>query len=217
MTLINEIRLLIVAATLLLVIIMKWWIFFVGILALYSCGRGKFPDYEPKDEIIEISVEHQFFKANFIPLNRQESSFRKAQALLWLKLRQFYVRIVFWGKGKRRYHQFIHAGDRCPDNNSDLNKDGMINFYETIMASGEILIPLDRNLQTSRAGSDWYPFSGSNGSYLYSRSSSLLEMLPDLGYSSVQSLDLSNRVIIIYGSSAGPLIPIACAKISKEN
>lgn len=193
---------------------MKRWICFIGIFALYSCGRGKFPDYSHQEEGVEISVEHQYFKATFIPLNRQFSSLRKADALIWLKHRQFYVKINFLGVGKRRHFQFIHTGHLCPGKESDLNKDGMIDFHESIKTSGKIFIPLDGDLQTGKAGSDWYPFSGRNGNYLYTRSSSLLDMLSDLGFSSDQELILSNRVIIIYGADVGAMIPIACAKIN---
>lgn len=184
---------------------------------LFSCGQGKFPDYEPSEQRIEISNEHQYFKGNFVALNRRHSTLRRADSLLWLKLNQFYVKIVFWGRGQQRYHQFIHSGERCPDSNSDLNRDGIIDFHEALLASGEILVPLDRNLQSKKEGSEWYPISSKEGSYLYSRSSSLLKMLPDLGFSSVDSLDLSNRVIIIYSSNVRSMLPVACAEIDFEN
>lgn len=195
---------------------MKRWICFIGVFALFSCGRGKFPDYNPKETNVKISVEHQYYKAKFNALNGRRSTLKRAEALLWLKLRQFYVKIIFWGFSKRRYYQFIHAGHECPDMKSDFNFDGLIDFYETVLSSGEIIISLDGNLQTGPAGSDWYPRSGNNGSYLYTRSSSLLNMLPDLGYSSVDELDLSNRVIVIYEINSGPMIPIACATISSD-
>lgn len=183
---------------------------------LISCGEGKFPDYEPENPAIEISSEHQYFKGKFVALNRKYSTMSKGDSLLWVKLRQFYVKIVFWGRGQERYHQFIHTGDKCPDINSDLNRDGIIDFHEALLTSGEILIPLDRNIQSKTAGSEWYPISSKDGSYLYSRSSSLLKMLPDLGYSSVDSLDLSNRVIIIYSSKVRSMLPVACAEIENE-
>lgn len=169
------------------------------------------------------------FKASFRPLNGLGKRI-KAQGLLWVKGRQIYIRIVMNNSfPSLRYQQYLHTGSRCPGNGDDTNGDRIVDAYEARKASGDLLIPLDKNIQKQIKGMEWFPVSDKGGEYYYSRATALPFLMDDLyqedrfpsdGIAKLENgepLDLDRRTIIIYGTPSDPLRPVACAEIKFDS
>lgn len=193
-----------------------------------SCGKQDFPDYSDEEEVFQHEEEEATYKAQFRSLNRTSSNMT-ARAHLWIKGRQFYVKVVMKaGYPLLRYQQYIHRGARCPDERDDLNNDSILDAHEASVASGEMLIPLDKNIKVQMAGMEWFPMSDSEGEFYYSRATAFPLMMEDLyqedprpgdglvKLAESEDLDLDRRTIIIYGTPEDPLRPIACAEIKMD-
>lgn len=187
---------------------------------LCSCGKQKFPDYRDDSFIQDEQLQDQHFQASLKALNNSKID---AQYVLWIKDNQFYARI-YMKRGFRmlRFQQYIHKGPKCPGLKSDLNQDHVIDHQETIIASGEMLIPLDRDLISQQAGNGWFPETDHNGTYYYSESTWVIDMLKDLRshlnnhlgrLSDQEPFNLDQRTLVIYGTETDPLTPVACAEI----
>src|SRR5688500_12194922 len=121
----------------------RWILCICFMTILLSCGKQDFPDYSNEEEVFEHEEEEATFKAHFKSINRTSRRIR-AEGLLWIKGRQFYVKIVMRnGYPLLRYQQYIHKGSRCPDQRDDLNNDSVLDAHEVSIASGEMLVPLD--------------------------------------------------------------------------
>ncbi|MFP5384881.1 MAG: hypothetical protein ACLGHN_02295 [Bacteriovoracia bacterium] len=195
-------------------------------LVILSCGKKDFPDYQ--EEIIPVHFEEHdgVYKGRFKNLNPRRARVR-ANALMSIKGRQFYVKVAMM-KGKKgvRYQQYIHEGPFCPTMAADRDRNGIIDFTEVQIHSGEILVPLDRKLKSQLEGNGWYPTAGIEGSYYYSKAARLEELMTDLylpdpfpgdGMRKLKSGEKFNpgkRVIIIYGTPLDPLLPVACAEMT---
>jgi hypothetical protein len=194
-----------------------------------ACGKQKFPDYEPDILSSFEEQEEGYFSAQFQGLNFHRAGNVKAKSVLWIRGNQFYARIVMLrARGAVRYQQYIHKGSRCPDQRDDINGDNLIDMEEVIRASGELLIPLDRNLNSQRLGNEWFPKTDRKGMYYYTRAGAITEMMKDLRQddpypgrgngklSPGEDLAMDQRTIVIYGSSSDPLLPVACAKVVRD-
>jgi hypothetical protein len=201
--------------------------FFIFILFLVlSCGQQEFPDYNSGKDLKDYEVAPGVFSAEFSMLNKARL---QVSALFWVRDDQFYAKVVMIkGPVKVRYQQFIHKGARCPDKQDDENKDGVIDFSESLTASGDILIPLDKFIEEQDKGSEWFPKTSARGRYYYSRSASIDRMMEDLSATDtfardgisklgrLEELALSVRTIILYGTSKNPFLPVACAVIREK-
>jgi hypothetical protein len=188
-------------------------------LFIIGCGKQHFPDYSDNLEAQMEQEEVRYYKAQFFAINSNYKT--KGHALLWIKENQFYVRIVMTkGQPLTIYKQFIHKGQRCPDRSADLNSDGALDISEVTTFSGEILIPLDREVKSDDLGSEWFPESSDNGTYYYSSAADYNEFMKNLRHlqklSRSEKLELGRRVIVLYGSATDPLLPIACAEIYED-
>lgn len=197
------------------------------LLTILSCGKQKFPNYEPQ-QIVEWKEEEEgAYRTSFKALNPSLTGRVKGHAVLWNRSSQFYARVVlFKGPGNSRIQQYIHVGSQCPTLKDDLNGDHIIDFSEVLFHTGKILVPLDSVLNYQLRGSDWFPVSDDVGAYYYSRSANINLLMEDLTANDEntsdhivkigvgESLNIRNRTIILYGSSSDPLIPLACAEIN---
>lgn len=115
--------------------------------------------------------------------------------------------------GGVKHFQLILAGDSCPSIDDDANNDRWIDYNETAVASGKVLIPLDSDLSNQFGGISFGPISNEHGSFIYRRSTSYLSLLSDLRsddvnpgeafskLSSDQNLNLDSRVVVIFAYS----------------
>lgn len=217
-----------------------FWLFCLLLICI-SCGRTG----NPYREELSLSLKQEqqgYYRAKLIPLQKKMTRSLYGQGSFYLKEIQFYASVYLRTPWKRVTHlQFIHAGNRCPSMQDDLNRDGYLDFYEAMKVSGRILIPLDKDLETQLRGFTKYPTSNDKGDYYYSEAASAPWMLRDLrnkGFNSNNTLEKLNpneelnlieRVIIVYGVphyfklpesvrsfdgySSHMSTPIACAEI----
>lgn len=92
--------------------------------------------------------------------------------------------------------QSIHLGNRCPEINDDTNSDGLIDINEATLASGEVYIPLDGDLNSATLGQQIYPMGGG---YTYSEKASLKRISQDLRSRNL-SVQFANKVVLIHGT-----------------
>lgn len=154
-----------------------------------------------------------------------------------------YVRLKYGSKPDVRYKQGIYTGRRCPTLQDDLNKDAFIDMQEALAAIGQMVIPLDGNLDSQQDGSNIWPNGGATGKYYYNMSASFERMFADLKYPDNNLRDnvtklpedggitFPGRVVIIQGlsekvtlpktvsgygaESSHDSIPVACAVLWK--
>ncbi len=90
------------------------------------------------------------------------------------------VKLEVGSKGAN-YRQAIYWGNRCPGVESDTNKDGWIDMTEMESGLGDVIIPLDGNIDSQSMGTGQYPngFSG-RGGYFYKKTASFSRFFEDL-------------------------------------
>lgn len=130
-----------------------------------------------------------------------------------------FVKVYIGEKGV--YHrQAIHLGSRCPNVSDDINGDGYVDLREAHFVVGNVIIPLDGDLDTQLEGSGWYPQgNGVAGGYFYERTTSfsrLFEDLRDVDPNSVdmtekipydEGLSLHKKVVLVLGISTSTRLP----------
>lgn len=144
------------------------------------------------------------------------------------------------------YRQSVHWGNRCPGIESDTNKDGYLDMMEIESALGDVIIPLDGDLDSQSGGTGNYP-SGLNarGSYFYKRTASFSRFFEDLkqedpnprdrvrkledqtGFTFLgkvllvqgasETFKIPETVSSYYGLSRESSLPIACGVFFKSN
>lgn len=187
---------------------------FFSLITLLACGKQEFPDYTEKEEAFFADDETASQgKIRFLPGKKIRGTY-----LMTLEGDQFYVKINVQNTYKNiRIQQYLHAGQKCPGTYSDINGDGRVDYDELVISSGAPLIPLDKKLNSSALGNEWFPETDESGSYSYSRSGSLRLIKEDLDSLNVLSrhtpLDLRKRTLIFFGSPDGPLDPIGCVEL----
>lgn len=196
---------------------------------LVSCGKQDFPDYSPESNIQSQEADGSY-RIELTALNRPHTGSVRSHAIIWKKGLQFYVRVVMdRGPKNVRIQQYLHAGERCPGRVDDRNGNGKIDFPEVIAVSGKMLIPLDGHLQNQAKGQEWFPSTNKKGKYYYSRAANLRWLIDDLKSQDHsphdyviklrqdEDLYLSQRTLILFGSTDDPLLPLACAEIGARN
>ena len=141
--------------------------------------------------------------------------------------------------------QHITTGEACPTDADDINDDGIIDVVEGVAQYGPIIVPLDGDLLTQAGGIEWYPTADQAGSYFYSQTANLEDMLNDLRAEDEnpddpivklgegEELDLEGKHVIIHGVPesvelpdtaasvlglpANATLPIACGIIERED
>lgn len=137
----------------------------------------------------------------------------------------------------------IYSGTECPSEIHDTNSDGFIDPVEASEVLGQVLIPLDGDLNSQEQGLDNFPTTDFLGSLSYYKEGELSLMLADLKApdSNVkdelakleenQELSLDGKVMVIQGVASDVYLPgsirafegvsdraslsIACGKISR--
>jgi len=118
--------------------------------------------------------------------------------------------------------QNIHLGTTCPEMIHDGNKDGFVDFNETVKVANKILIPLDADLNSQASGNTIYP----KGNFTYFQKASLSQLMSDLKEQDVDSgdyqvklanndhLNLAGKVIIITGAAANRALPSSVSTLN---
>jgi plastocyanin len=99
----------------------------------------------------------------------------------------------------------IHKGTQCPTIADDTNGDGYIDAVEAAAVTDQVLVPLDGDLSSPSARSDYHPLADVNGS---------LDFISGGAYSSIQQglglnipLDFNQTVIVVHGTDPNAILP----------
>lgn len=183
-------------------------------LLLAGCGKG----YEELSIQNEVVADGQYH-AQLLPLNVQVGK-SKGFSSISIKDNQFWARVKIFGPKTGSMHaQYIHRLDRCPTHRDDTNGDGFLDAWEVFAVSGEILIPLDSDLNSQIKGMNEFPRMKKHDFFYYSEACHSDRLLRDLRspdelrydfitkLSKTESLNLSGRVIVVYGTSETRKLP----------
>lgn len=179
-----------------------------------SCGKGGGGSNSGKSSSRLEEKQEGTYKAILRPLNIQLSGFiPTGVAEIKIADTQVDVKTLLDDDARVPHMQSIHVGKRCPTASDDKNKDGIVDMQEAIKASGNVLVPLDSNLNSVDEGKGIYPMGGG---FTYQETTSL-EKFGD-------NLKLNGRVVLIHGvAETTPLparvqaneVPIVCGILKK--
>jgi hypothetical protein len=152
-------------------------VFSSALLALASCGADKNSKNVESAKQEQRQVEDGSFEASLTGLNSSVSGNPSGTAKVTVNGDSVTVRVMVNGAPVTMHAQHIHAGTSCPGMDADTNADGFVDDKEAAVVSGQVLIPLDADLNTQEGGSDNFD---SGSSYTYNQTGSLSQMLADL-------------------------------------
>jgi hypothetical protein len=188
-------------------------------LSLISCGK----DYkEPVPTINSEVTQEGDFKAILRPYNNSLSGWIP-NGMIRLKVTGDQLDISAWldDSASVTHRINIHQGSECPSSFHDSNRDGLVDFQESIKASKDILIPIDSHLNEQVSENDFYPF----GNFSYSERGSLSKILMDLAkddldiedsvikWPRAKGLNLEGKVIIVLGVSPTRNLPTTVSSL----
>lgn len=188
--------------------------YFFIILFCFSCGKKSSKGKPESDQISNLKPPKEYsefgsYRAILRPIN---SKFASTSGKIDIKINnyEFIVKAQIENSIRDIKHfQSIMTKESCPSNLSDENKDLSIDFNELLKVSGEIILPLDSNLNEQFLGIDFGPISNSDGKYTYFRSTFYDDLLADLRDEDPDPFDhyaklkreksffLENKVIVI--------------------
>lgn len=187
-----------------------------------SCGKSNSNAGLPIEKIplpVNGSNIVGLYMAKFDTLNVAVNGNIPGSATLQRKNDKFYAYVRLFGGAPHAWHmQNIHVG-RCPTPSDDLNADGFVDIEEAKRVLGQVLLPLDSNLSSQRAGRNIYPTADASGNYFYERVTSFSKMFGDLKsededpadnmtkLSADSGLDFSGKVVLIQGAPETAILP----------
>lgn len=128
------------------------------------------------------------------------------------------------------HRQSIHHGSRCPTRSDDINSDGYVDQREAHFVVGNVVLPLDGDLDSQGEGSSYYPQgNGIAGGYFYERTASfsrMFEDLRDIDHNTLDEVDkipydqgvsFHKKVIMIYGVGTFTHLPDSIDTIGGMN
>jgi hypothetical protein len=155
-------------------------------LILLGCNVQKFDNKAKKvtqrniNPIDGSNIEGHY-QAKFITLNPQINGTIPGSANFYRKNNQLYAYVRLFGGGVNAWHiQNVYTGTRCPNSADDINGDGFIDIEEAEKVLGDIIIPLDGNIESQRLGAKRFPYADLSGSYAYERVTSFSKFMNDL-------------------------------------
>lgn len=126
--------------------------------------------------------------------------------------------------------QNIGSGSACPGAGADANGDGFVDVVEGVPSYGQILIPLDANLNSQASGANVGGRADSSGAYRYSRRAQYSRLLEDLQREDTNTSDavtklpqgttllgLEGRTVIIHGVPESANLPDTVAGLPGSN
>ena len=184
-------------------------------ILLFSCGKkdtGKKP--EPEEELaMDGSNIQGVYQTPLTALNVNTTLGVIGSAGLHRSSDIFkaFVKIYIGEKGVT-HRQSIHHGSRCPNKGDDINSDGFIDQREAHFVVGNVILPLDGDLDSQAGGRGQYPQgNGIAGGYFYERTASFTRMfedMRDLDRNTIDEIDklpydrgytFHKKVVMIYG------------------
>lgn len=169
------------------------------------------------------------WQAKLIPLNGKVSGNITGALNIQRDDDRFIIHVRFSGGPIQAiaHVQNIRTGTKCPTEEADLNQDGYVDAIESIPFYGAPLIPLDGDLNSQKAGANYWPVTDNFGDYSYSEIASFDRLFQDLKSTEVdlndeavklkadENLNLVGRVIVIHGVSSSMNLPSTVATRGK--
>lgn len=190
---------------------------------LVACGSDDDSQDEERQEETNQETEG-YYETGLVPLNTGVAGSTAGTFNIRIRGDEVRVRGNVQNSPRVFHRQFIHEGSSCPGPGADTNRDGVLDFNESLRITGDALIPLDQNLSTQRAGYI-FPVPRAYGNYSYFETTSLVRMMADLRaddpnpediltkLSPGEDLNLPSRTIVLYGVKGNSNLPIACGTI----
>lgn len=182
-----------------------FFIFNLFLLIFTSCGNDKGQTSINRTEIQEDLIVAGNYRAILRPLNNHLSGFIPS-GIAEVNIRGDLIKVktILDDDARVKHIQNLHIGERCPRPFDDTNKDGVIDSNEARKISGEILIPLDRDLNSIQLGEGLFPF-GSKLTYV--ESASLENLINDLRINRGIEFNPKNKAVLIHGVSLNTKLP----------
>lgn len=111
------------------------------------------------------------------------------------------------------HRQTLHMGTRCPTSADDTNGDTFVDYNEAMAVVGEVLMPLDADLNSQTAGAEVYP---KGPAMTYNKSASITNINTDLKQTSGTNIGFEGRVVIVHGTSSDSGLPASLASRAGE-
>lgn len=211
---------------------LEWFIPYVlgTCILIFTVGCGSDED----DEMSEPSQEEQqqeegTYRASLTPLNSDITGAPNATVDIIISGDDVHVTVGATGAPTGRHMQNIFIGTECPTSADDANSDDIIDVVEGQAKYGNILIPLDGNLNSQSNGNNEFPSNSAAGNYVYDQTGSLSEMMGDLRatdpdptdefgkLASDENLNLAGRVVVIHGVSLTTDLPDTVGSFENES
>lgn len=182
------------------------------VLTLASCGgsggggssKGGGSDERQREEEV-VNIEGTY-KAILRPYNFTVSGWVPS-GMSDIKVTGDDIEIKSWLDDSQNvtHMQNIHVGTVCPGEEHDANKDGFVDFNESVRVSGNVLLPLDSDL-TSQDVSNVFP----KGNFTYFQKASVSGIKASLN----KNLNLEGKVIIVMGGAANRNLPATVSTVN---
>lgn len=146
---------------------------------------------------VEMPQSVESYRGILRPMNNHLSGFLPSGiAEVKIDQKEIAIKTFLDDDAKVTHIQSIHLGQRCPEILDDINLDGVIDRNETLIASGNVYVSLDSDINSEQLGRGQYPMGGG---YTYIEKASLKKITEDLQTRNLP-LDFLNRVVIIFGT-----------------
>lgn len=186
---------------------------------LIACGKDS--GGSNSSPSIHMAQEEQVTDGEYLavlrPLNTQVSGyFPFGKAEIEVAGDEFEVVTYLDDDAQVNHMQSIHAGTRCPEQKDDTNGDGLVDINEAMAVVGKVLLPLDSDLTSQKAGEGEYPRGTSP---TYTEVATLTSIMEDLKNRTQevpehlmkleddQNLAIEGKVVLVLGTSDQGTVP----------
>lgn len=204
-------------------IVSRWPLTMSLLILAAACGKAGKPTGLPYREELQAdgSNINGTYSAVLFPVNINLHAPKSGMATFTRNGDELIAKVKLdVGAQGANYRQAVYWGSRCPGIESDANKDGYLDMTEIEATLGDVIIPLDGDLDSQSGGTGNYP-SGMNarGSYFYKRTASFARFFADLKEEDPNSRDrvrkledqsgftFLGKVVLVQGATSEFRIP----------
>jgi hypothetical protein len=207
-------------------------LFLVSLFLFVSCGEkskgnGQGDAANPNEEVQNETISSDgsningVYATTLLAMNKNIHIWKVGTAAVQRVGDTFtaFVKIKY-GQRNTTFKQSIYTGSRCPTMKDDLNEDAYVDINEALVAIGQIVIPLDGNLDSQTDGSAVYPAGDAEyGAFLYQSTASFARMFADLKSPDLdpsdniiklkadEGLSLPGRIVLLQGINESLYVP----------
>lgn len=202
---------------------MRYLPIFLFLIVLFSCGKKDTGEDPEGEEVLKIDGSNiqGVYQTTLKAINVNSTLGIVGAAGLHRSSDTFkaFVKLYIGERGVI-HKQSIHEGPRCPTLEDDVNGDGFIDEREAEFVVGNIIMPLDGDLDSQFGGISSYPVGNAiAGGYFYERTASFSRMFEDLRDTDNDTLDeidkipynrgltFNGKVVLIHGIGKQTRLP----------